>query len=117
MQFGVFDHMDRGAVPLDRFYADRLRLVEAYPGAAIASGATAFCCYGASTTCSFPNQMRCFPSSSRKRRHRAVQTSIDEGGLNYLLCRFAFGDIMCDEALQSVELFDRHVQPAITPAR
>ena len=45
-----------------------------------------------------------------------VQTSIDEGGLNYLLCRFAFGDITCDEALQSVELFTRHVQPAITPA-
>lgn len=46
----------------------------------------------------------------------SVQTSIDEGGLNYLLCRFAFGDITCDEALQSVELFTRHVQPAITPA-
>jgi alkanesulfonate monooxygenase SsuD/methylene tetrahydromethanopterin reductase-like flavin-dependent oxidoreductase (luciferase family) len=46
-----------------------------------------------------------------------VQTSIDDGGLNYLLCRFAFGDITCDEALQSVELFDRHVRPAITPAR
>src|SRR5579863_4507082 len=30
MQFGVFDHMDRGATPLDRFYAERLRLVEAY---------------------------------------------------------------------------------------
>ena len=30
MQFGVFDHMDRGPVSLDRFYADRLRLVEAY---------------------------------------------------------------------------------------
>ncbi len=30
MQFGVFDHMDRGSVPLDRFYSDRLRLVEAY---------------------------------------------------------------------------------------
>jgi alkanesulfonate monooxygenase SsuD/methylene tetrahydromethanopterin reductase-like flavin-dependent oxidoreductase (luciferase family) len=30
MQFGVFDHMDRGAGPLDRFYADRLALVEAY---------------------------------------------------------------------------------------
>ncbi len=42
-----------------------------------------------------------------------LQTSIDEGGLNYLLCRFAFGDITCDEALQSVELFDRHVKPAI----
>src|ERR1700733_12271598 len=45
-----------------------------------------------------------------------VQTSIDDGGLNYLLCRFAFGDITCDEALQSVELFDRHVRPAIAPA-
>jgi alkanesulfonate monooxygenase SsuD/methylene tetrahydromethanopterin reductase-like flavin-dependent oxidoreductase (luciferase family) len=33
MQFGVFDHMDRGSVPLDRFYADRLRLVEAYDSA------------------------------------------------------------------------------------
>jgi alkanesulfonate monooxygenase SsuD/methylene tetrahydromethanopterin reductase-like flavin-dependent oxidoreductase (luciferase family) len=30
MQFGVFDHMDRGAGSLDRFYADRLALVEAY---------------------------------------------------------------------------------------
>ena len=30
MQFGVFDHMDRGAGPVDRFYADRLALVEAY---------------------------------------------------------------------------------------
>jgi alkanesulfonate monooxygenase SsuD/methylene tetrahydromethanopterin reductase-like flavin-dependent oxidoreductase (luciferase family) len=30
MQFGVFDHMDRSAVPLDRFYADRLRLAEEY---------------------------------------------------------------------------------------
>jgi alkanesulfonate monooxygenase SsuD/methylene tetrahydromethanopterin reductase-like flavin-dependent oxidoreductase (luciferase family) len=30
MQFGVFDHMDRSAVPLDRFYTDRLRLMEEY---------------------------------------------------------------------------------------
>ena len=30
MQLGVFDHMDRAQVPLDQFYADRLRLVEAY---------------------------------------------------------------------------------------
>ena len=30
MQFGVFDHMDRGQTTLDRFYADRLRLVEEY---------------------------------------------------------------------------------------
>jgi alkanesulfonate monooxygenase SsuD/methylene tetrahydromethanopterin reductase-like flavin-dependent oxidoreductase (luciferase family) len=52
-----------------------------------------------------PDQVRAF-----------VQTAIDEGGLNYLLCRFAFGDITCDEALQSVALFTRHVKPAITPA-
>jgi alkanesulfonate monooxygenase SsuD/methylene tetrahydromethanopterin reductase-like flavin-dependent oxidoreductase (luciferase family) len=49
--------------------------------------------------------------------HAFLQTSIDEGGLNYLLCRFAFGDITCDEALQSVQLFAQHVKPAITPAR
>ena len=30
MQFGVFDHMDRGPAAARRFYADRLRLVEAY---------------------------------------------------------------------------------------
>jgi alkanesulfonate monooxygenase SsuD/methylene tetrahydromethanopterin reductase-like flavin-dependent oxidoreductase (luciferase family) len=45
-----------------------------------------------------------------------LQTSIDEGGLNYLLCRFAFGDITCDEALQSVRLFSEQVKPAIKPA-
>lgn len=45
-----------------------------------------------------------------------VQKSIDDGGLNYLLCRFAFGDITCDEALQSVQLFSRHVKPAIREA-
>lgn len=30
MRFGVFDHMDRGPVPLGEFYESRLRLVEAY---------------------------------------------------------------------------------------
>ena len=45
-----------------------------------------------------------------------LQTSIDQGGLNYLLCRFAFGDITCDEALQSVRLFAEQVKPAIKPA-
>lgn len=44
-----------------------------------------------------------------------LQTSIDEGGLNYLLCRFAFGDITTDEALQSVELFARDVRPQLRP--
>jgi alkanesulfonate monooxygenase SsuD/methylene tetrahydromethanopterin reductase-like flavin-dependent oxidoreductase (luciferase family) len=30
MQFGIFDHMDRGAGPLDQFFADRLALCERY---------------------------------------------------------------------------------------
>ena len=30
MRIGVFDHMDRGTVPLDQFYDDRMRLIEAY---------------------------------------------------------------------------------------
>ena len=43
-----------------------------------------------------------------------LQASIDEGGLNYLLCRFAFGDITADEAIQSVELFARKVKPELS---
>ena len=30
MKLGVFDHMDRGVQSLDRFYEERLKLVEAY---------------------------------------------------------------------------------------
>jgi hypothetical protein len=33
--------------------------------------------------------------------------------LNYILCRFAFGDIASDEAENSVALFARHVMPDI----
>ena len=40
-----------------------------------------------------------------------LQQTVDEGGLNYLLCRFAFGDITGDESLNSIELFRRHVMP------
>ncbi len=43
-----------------------------------------------------------------------LQRTVDEAGLNYLLCRFAFGDITVDEALNSVDLFTRHVMPDIT---
>jgi alkanesulfonate monooxygenase SsuD/methylene tetrahydromethanopterin reductase-like flavin-dependent oxidoreductase (luciferase family) len=38
-----------------------------------------------------------------------LQQTIDDGGLNYLLCRFAFGDITGEESLHSVDLFTRHV--------
>jgi alkanesulfonate monooxygenase SsuD/methylene tetrahydromethanopterin reductase-like flavin-dependent oxidoreductase (luciferase family) len=43
-----------------------------------------------------------------------LQQAIDEAGLNYLLCRFAFGDITGDEALNSIDLFTRHVMADIT---
>jgi alkanesulfonate monooxygenase SsuD/methylene tetrahydromethanopterin reductase-like flavin-dependent oxidoreductase (luciferase family) len=42
-----------------------------------------------------------------------LQQTVDEAGLNYLLCRFAFGDISADEALNSIDLFTRHVMPDI----
>ena len=44
---------------------------------------------------------------------RAIFASqIEESRVNYVLCRFAFGDIARDEALQSVRLFTREVMPA-----
>ena len=43
-----------------------------------------------------------------------LQQTIDDAGLNYLLCRFAFGDITGDEALNSIDLFTRNVMPDIT---
>ena len=46
-----------------------------------------------------------------------LQRTIDEAGLNYLLCRFAFGDITGDESLNSIDLFTRHVMPDITAHR
>jgi alkanesulfonate monooxygenase SsuD/methylene tetrahydromethanopterin reductase-like flavin-dependent oxidoreductase (luciferase family) len=35
---------------------------------------------------------------------------------NYLVCRFAFGDMSLDESLRSVELFARQVMPALDAA-
>jgi alkanesulfonate monooxygenase SsuD/methylene tetrahydromethanopterin reductase-like flavin-dependent oxidoreductase (luciferase family) len=43
-----------------------------------------------------------------------LQRTIDAGGLNYLLCRFAFGDITGQEALNSIDLFAKRVMPDIT---
>jgi alkanesulfonate monooxygenase SsuD/methylene tetrahydromethanopterin reductase-like flavin-dependent oxidoreductase (luciferase family) len=42
-----------------------------------------------------------------------LQQTIGDAGLNYLLCRFAFGDITADEALNSIDLFTRRVMPDI----
>ncbi len=43
-----------------------------------------------------------------------LQQTVDDAGLNYLLCRFAFGDITGAEALNSIDLFTRHVMPDIS---
>ena len=46
-----------------------------------------------------------------------LQRSIDDAGLNYMLCRFAFGDMARDASLRSLDLFARRVMPDLTPAR
>ena len=45
-----------------------------------------------------------------------LQTNIDEGGLNYLLCRFAFGDVTQQESINSVNLFTSRVMADLRPA-
>ncbi len=30
MEFGVFDHLDKNDLPLERFYRERLEIIEAY---------------------------------------------------------------------------------------
>ncbi|MBV9250871.1 MAG: LLM class flavin-dependent oxidoreductase [Acetobacteraceae bacterium] len=46
-----------------------------------------------------------------------LQRQIDDGGLNYLPCRFAFGDIEPDEALHSLDLFTGHVMSDLHEAK
>jgi alkanesulfonate monooxygenase SsuD/methylene tetrahydromethanopterin reductase-like flavin-dependent oxidoreductase (luciferase family) len=43
----------------------------------------------------------------------ALQRQINEARVNYLVCRFAFGDMSLAEALGSVELFARQVMPEL----
>src|SRR5262249_23297432 len=42
---------------------------------------------------------------------------VTEAGVNYFLCRVAFGDLSFAESLRSVELFAREVMPALLAAR
>jgi alkanesulfonate monooxygenase SsuD/methylene tetrahydromethanopterin reductase-like flavin-dependent oxidoreductase (luciferase family) len=45
---------------------------------------------------------------------RAILTrQIAEAGINYLCCRFAFGDLSLDESMRSLDLFVREVMPAL----
>jgi alkanesulfonate monooxygenase SsuD/methylene tetrahydromethanopterin reductase-like flavin-dependent oxidoreductase (luciferase family) len=42
-----------------------------------------------------------------------LQAQVDESGVNYIACRFAFGDITFDEARRSIELFAEGVMPRL----
>src|SRR5438105_4763000 len=42
-----------------------------------------------------------------------LQAQVDESGVNYIACRFAFGDIAFDEAHRSIELFADQVMPRL----
>jgi alkanesulfonate monooxygenase SsuD/methylene tetrahydromethanopterin reductase-like flavin-dependent oxidoreductase (luciferase family) len=45
-----------------------------------------------------------------------LQSQLDEARVNYLVCRFAFGDMVYEEALRSVELFTGRVVPELRAA-
>ena len=42
-----------------------------------------------------------------------IAAQVAEGGLNYFLLRFAFGDLSLEESMHSLELFAAQVQPAL----
>jgi alkanesulfonate monooxygenase SsuD/methylene tetrahydromethanopterin reductase-like flavin-dependent oxidoreductase (luciferase family) len=46
----------------------------------------------------------------------ALARQIAEAGVNYLVCRLAFGDMALAESLRSLELFARHVMPELSSA-
>ena len=49
---------------------------------------------------------------------RTLKARADATGVNYLVGRFAFGDMALEHVLRTVELFHRHVMPALrTPAK
>ena len=46
----------------------------------------------------------------------ALMLQTAEGRNNYLVCRFAFGDLTLEESLRSLDLFTRNVAPAFAAA-
>jgi alkanesulfonate monooxygenase SsuD/methylene tetrahydromethanopterin reductase-like flavin-dependent oxidoreductase (luciferase family) len=46
----------------------------------------------------------------------ALVRQIGEARVNYLVCRFAFGDMALEESLASLELFAKHVMPELASA-
>jgi alkanesulfonate monooxygenase SsuD/methylene tetrahydromethanopterin reductase-like flavin-dependent oxidoreductase (luciferase family) len=50
---------------------------------------------------------------SPRRVLEQLQAQIDESGVNYIACRFAFGDLTFEETRRSVELFASEVMPRL----
>ncbi len=46
-----------------------------------------------------------------------LQRDIDDAGLNYILCRFAFGDLTQQESQQSIDLFTKRVMGDLRAAK
>jgi hypothetical protein len=46
----------------------------------------------------------------------AIARQAAESGVNYVLSRFAFGDLSLEESLRSADLFARAVMPELAPA-
>src|SRR6185437_1348403 len=42
-----------------------------------------------------------------------LQAQLDESGSNYLVVRFGYGDLTLSESLHALDLFQRHVMPAL----
>jgi alkanesulfonate monooxygenase SsuD/methylene tetrahydromethanopterin reductase-like flavin-dependent oxidoreductase (luciferase family) len=42
-----------------------------------------------------------------------LRSQLAESGANYMVCRFAFGDLTLSESTRSLELFQRHVMPGL----
>jgi alkanesulfonate monooxygenase SsuD/methylene tetrahydromethanopterin reductase-like flavin-dependent oxidoreductase (luciferase family) len=47
---------------------------------------------------------------------RVLTEQLDTAGVNYLVCRFAFGDLSTEESLRSLQLFVAEVMPALRTA-
>ena len=45
-----------------------------------------------------------------------LRGQLAESGANYMVCRFAFGDLSLSESMRSLELFQRHVMPGCARA-
>ena len=90
---------------------DRLRPIAKEAGLSMAQLAVAWVLQNPAVSAAIVGATR--PEQVREK----LQRDIDDAGLNYLLTRFAFGDLTQDEAKNSVNLFTSPVMPDLRPAK